>query len=165
MLQQHVLYWDRDSDGIIWPSDTYAGIRAWGWSLPLTLLVVFIINFNLSYPTVPGLLPDPFFRIYIKNLHKDKHGSDSETFDHEGRFRPQQFEDLFEKYDEGRKGGLDVWDLSRVVRGQRNVFDIFGILASIFECRFPLVQSVKDNKELTREQGLRHICFCGQKMV
>jgi peroxygenase len=98
--------------------------------------VTFIIHFNLSYPTVPGWLPDPFFRVYVKNVHTDKHGSDSMAFDNEGRFRPQQFEDLFEKYDEGDKGGLNVRDVVKMIKGQRLVMDIFGLLAAIFECEF-----------------------------
>ena len=28
-------------------------------------------------PTMSGWLPDPFMRIFMKNMHKTKHGSDS----------------------------------------------------------------------------------------
>lgn len=135
VVQQHVEYWDTDHDGIIWPQDTYIGCRKWGWSPPLAALVTFIINFNLSYPTVPGFLPDPFFRIYVNKVYKDKHGSDSMTYDNEGRFKPQNFEDIFAKYDEGDKGGLDIWDFLRFWKGQRMVFDFFGWSATFLECR------------------------------
>ncbi|KAK4693992.1 peroxygenase, partial [Lecanoromycetidae sp. Uapishka_2] len=81
VVQQHVEYWDTDHDGIIWPRDTYDGCRKWGWSPPLALLATLIINLNLSYPTLPGFMPDPFFRIYLDKLYKDKHGSDSMTYD------------------------------------------------------------------------------------
>ena len=128
-------YWDTDHDGIIWPQDTYIGCRKWGWSPPLSALVAFIINFALSYPTLPGFLPDPFFRIYVKNIYKDKHGSDSMTYDNEGRFKPQNFEDIFAKYDQGDKGGLDIWDLLRFWKGQRMVFDFFGWSAAFLECK------------------------------
>jgi len=117
VVQQHVDYWDTDRDGIIWPRDTYEGCRKWGWSPPLALLVTLIINLNLSYPTLPGFLPDPFFR-------------------NEGRFKPQNFEDIFAKYDKGNKGGLDIWDLLRFWKGQRMVFDFFGWSASFLECMF-----------------------------
>lgn len=74
VVQQHVAYWDPDGDGVIWPIDTYRGFRAWGWNVVLCLFATFVINVNLSYPTGPSLLPDPFFRIYVKTIHKDKHG-------------------------------------------------------------------------------------------
>lgn len=89
----------------------------------------------MSYPTLPGFLPDPFFRIHTNKIYKDKHGSDSMTYDNEGRFRPQNFEDIFAKYDEGNKGGLDVWDVLRFLKGQRLLFDIFGMSAALFECK------------------------------
>ena len=133
VVQQHASYWDFDNDGVIWPQDTYRGFRQWGWMIPLALLGTFIINLNLSYPTVSGLLPDPFFRIYIKNLHKDKHGSDSMSYDNEGRFRAQNFEDFFSKYDRGNKGGLDLGDIMRAHKGQRMVFDFFGWSAMALE--------------------------------
>jgi peroxygenase len=45
--------------------------------------------------TVPGLLPDPYFRLWIKNMHKAKHGSDSESYDKKGVFDESRFEDMF----------------------------------------------------------------------
>lgn len=136
VVQQHCSYWDKDGDGIIWPLDTFRGVRAWGWNFFLAAFATFVINFNLSYPTCPSYLPDPFFRIHIANVHKDKHGSDSMSFDNEGRFRPQNFEDFFAKYDRNNEGGLDVYDLARGLKGQRMAFDFFGWSAAFLECKF-----------------------------
>ncbi|CAK4033263.1 Caleosin-domain-containing [Lecanosticta acicola] len=135
VLQQHVVYWDPDGDGIIYPWDIYNGCRAWGWNMLLSLLVVVVIAPAMSYPTFPKgkLLPSPFLPIYIHNIHKDKHGSSSQTYDSEGRFRPQQFEDLFAKYDLNGKGGLDLYDLARMHKGQRLLMDPFGWSANFFE--------------------------------
>jgi len=105
-----------------------------GWHPLLAALATFIINVNLSYPTLHGWLPDPFFRIYLDNVYKDKHGSDSMTFDTEGRFKPQQFEDIFAKYDRGDKGGLTFGDVLHLWNGQKLVFDFFGWSATILEC-------------------------------
>lgn len=98
VLQQHVVFFDRDKDGILWPQDTYIGFRRIGFNILVSLFAAFIIHLNFSFRTVPGILPDPFFRIWIDNIHKTKHGSDTNTFDNEGRFTPQHFEDFFEKY-------------------------------------------------------------------
>jgi hypothetical protein len=35
------------------------------------------IHCSFSYPTNPGILPGPFFRLWQKNMHRSKHGSDS----------------------------------------------------------------------------------------
>ncbi|KAK3641158.1 hypothetical protein LTR56_006880 [Elasticomyces elasticus] len=134
VVQQHCSYWDKDGDGIIWPIDTWRGVRAWGWNWFLSALATFIINVNLSYPSVPNsFLPDPFFRIWLKQVHKCKHGSDSMSYDAEGRFSPQNFENLFAKYDAGNKGGLDIYDMARALKGQRFAFDFFGWSAAMFE--------------------------------
>lgn len=134
VLQQHVSYWDPDGDGVIWPHDTYRGIRAWGWSILLSLIAAGIIHFGLSYPTCPTFpIPDPFLRISLPRIHKANHGSDSLSYDNEGRFRPQNFEDFFSKYDRDNKGGLDAWDLLRAWKGQWMVFDFFGGTATFLE--------------------------------
>lgn len=96
-------------------------------------MAALIINIGLSYPSCPGLLPDPFFRIYLDRIHKDKHGSDSMTYDNEGRFKPQNFEDIFSKYDVEKKGGLTLWDAWNLVKGQRMIFDFFGGTATALE--------------------------------
>jgi len=132
VLQQHCAFFDTDGDGVIWPLDTYRGFHAIGFNVILSLLAVFIIHANFSYPSVPGLLPDPFFRVYLNNIHKTKHGSDSGTYDNEGRFIPQKFEDFFTKYG-GEKDGLSAYDLWNAIKGQRVIMDPIGWGGAIFE--------------------------------
>lgn len=134
VLQQHITFFDTDSDGIIWPLDTFRGFYRLGYGVILSILAVLIIHPGFSYPTLPGYLPDPFFRIYTARIHKDKHGSDSNSYDHEGRFRPQNFEDIFAKYASGDKQGIYFREIWSYMKGQRNVVDPFGWGAAIFEC-------------------------------
>nr|KAK5449252.1 hypothetical protein LTR18_002341 [Exophiala xenobiotica] len=121
-----------DHDGIIFPTDTFRGFHKLGFGILLSLLAVFIIHSNFSYPTLPTCIPDPFFRIYVHNIHKDKHGSDSGTYDTEGRFVPQKFEDMFSKYAEG-KDSLTIWDVSKLLKGQRLIADPVGWGGAFFE--------------------------------
>ena len=64
------------------------------------------------------------------------------TYDNEGRFRPQNFEDIFAKYDKGNKGGLTWSDLFDMWKGQRMVFDFFGMSAAVLECGFLLERTL-----------------------
>lgn len=126
----------QDQDGIIWPLDTFRGFRRLGFNLLLSALSMLIIHGNFSYPTVAGWLPDPFFRLYVARIHKDKHGSDTGAYDAEGRFQPQKFEDVFAKYAPGGRDYLtlgDIWDLTK---GQRCIADPVGWGGALFECRF-----------------------------
>jgi hypothetical protein len=132
VLQQHCDFFDTDRDGIIWPQDTFSGFHKLGFGVILSLVAVFVIHANFSYPTLPTWLPDPFFRVYLTNIHKDKHGSDSGTYDHEGRFVPQKFEDIFEKYAEGRDY-VTIWDVSNMMKGQRCIADPIGWGGAFFE--------------------------------
>jgi len=135
VLQQHLSYFDPDSDGIIWPLDTFTGFHALGYGILLSLLSVLVIHLNFSYPTLPPghYLPDPFFRIYIARIHKDKHGSDSGTYDTEGRFVPQKFEDIFAKYAGGDKKGITMGEVWTYMKGQRLYGDPIGWGAAGFE--------------------------------
>jgi peroxygenase len=116
--------------------DTLRGFYALGYGVLLSVLAVGIIHGNFSYPTVPGYLPDPLFRIYTDNIHKDKHGSDTGTYDTEGRFIPQKFEDMFSKY-AGGKDSLNVWDIWNLLKGQRLIADPIGWGGAVFECKLP----------------------------
>ncbi|KAF2793983.1 Caleosin-domain-containing protein [Melanomma pulvis-pyrius CBS 109.77] len=125
VLQQHCAFFDPDNDGIIYPLDTFHGFYKLGYGMLLSLLAVLIIHANLSYPTSPSWLPDPFFRIYLADIHRDKHGSDTGTYDNEGRYVPQKFEDIFTKYAEGREY-LTLRDVGNVIMGQRCISDPIG---------------------------------------
>ncbi|GJC78260.1 peroxygenase 1 [Colletotrichum liriopes] len=132
VLQQHCDFFDTDKDGVIYPTDTFWGFHKLGFGIFLSLLSVFIIHSNFSYPTLSGYLPDPLFRIYTENIHKDKHGSDTNTYDTEGRFNPQKFEDMFSKYAGGRDY-MTIWDVLAMLKGQRLVADPIGWGGAFFE--------------------------------
>ncbi|KAJ6001210.1 hypothetical protein N7481_001619 [Penicillium waksmanii] len=134
-LQQHILFWDRDGDGMIYPWDTYIGFRELGCNILFSMIATFIINVNFSYPTrlAYSWLPDPWFRVYITSIHKAKHGSDSGVYDPEGRFVPQLFENLFSKRDKDRDGALTLRELFQLMHGHRCAADPFGWFAALFE--------------------------------
>jgi len=140
VLQQHVLFWDRDGDGEIWPWHTYVGFRELGFSMLFSLAAMVIIHVNFSYPTrlACSIVPDPWFRVYVGGIHKAKHGSDSGVYDREGRFVPQAFEDLFTRWTtsgtgNGKEDGLSARQLWDMIRGHRLAGDPFGWGAAFFE--------------------------------
>ncbi|PGH00926.1 hypothetical protein AJ80_09088 [Polytolypa hystricis UAMH7299] len=132
VLQQHCDFFDSDHDGIIYPSDTFQGFWKLGFGFWLSLLAVCIIHANFSYPTVNSWIPDPFFRVYVANIYKCKHGSDTGAYDTEGRFVPQKFEDIFSKYANG-KDYLSLWELTCALKGQRLIADPIGWFGAFFE--------------------------------
>lgn len=67
------------------------------------------------------------------------------TYDAEGRFRPQHFEDFFAKYDKEGKGGLFKWDIVTALRGQAFAFDLFGASAGCLECETSYERSLSLN--------------------
>ncbi|KAL2163783.1 hypothetical protein VTH06DRAFT_5842 [Thermothelomyces fergusii] len=135
VLQQHVLFWDRDEDGLIYPLDTYVGFRDLGFNILFSLLAVVIINVNFTYPTrlAVSWWPDPWFRVYVGGIHKAKHGSDTGVYDKEGRFVPQMFEDMFSKWDVHGAGSLSAGELWNMIKGNRLAADPFGWAAAILE--------------------------------
>lgn len=102
---------------------------------------MFIIHANFSYPTVKSWIPDPLFRIYVANIHKCKHGSDTNTYDTEGRYVPQKFEDIFSKYADGGDS-LSLWQLTLALKGQRLFADPIGWFGAFFECKYWLLYFV-----------------------
>ncbi|BGP27375.1 hypothetical protein Rt10032_c22g6586 [Rhodotorula toruloides] len=134
VLAQHVAFFDKDGDNILWPLDTWRGFRELGYSFFWCTFAMGVIHFFFSWFTTPNrLLPDPFFRVYISNGHRSKHGSDTAVFDSEGRFIPAKFEEIFTKFDKGNKGGLTFREGVQLIHAQRQAVDPIGLAAECFE--------------------------------
>ncbi|KAF7560165.1 hypothetical protein G7046_g3977 [Stylonectria norvegica] len=126
-LQQHVRFWDRDNDGIIHPWDVYNGFRELGFGILFSIGSLLIPLF-FSYPTRLGhsWWPDPMLRIYMKDIHKAKHGSDTGVYDYDGNFCIDRFDHLFDRFDSSGTGGLTANDLLNLWKKDRCAADPAG---------------------------------------
>ncbi|GMN72230.1 hypothetical protein TIFTF001_052812, partial [Ficus carica] len=95
VLQQHAAFFDQDNNGIVYPWESYTGIIPRGW------------------------LPNPLFPVYIANIHRAKHGSDSGVYDTEGRTSSARM--LTQKPDK-----LSLKEIWVMTQANRFPFDIFG---------------------------------------
>jgi peroxygenase len=135
VARAHVHFWDKDKDGVIWPWDTYRGFREIGFGFILSFIAIFFIHGSFSYATAPSWIPDPFFRIWTKRMHKGKHGSDNGVYDSEGRFVPERFEATFTKYGSkvNTQQGLYKDDIKSIAWNNMCAFDPFGWSAERIE--------------------------------
>nr|XP_017222191.1 PREDICTED: probable peroxygenase 3 isoform X2 [Daucus carota subsp. sativus] len=119
VLQQHVAFFDQNNDGIVYPWETYAGFKAIGFNLILSVILAFGFNLINSYPTLPGWFPSLLLPVYIDNIHKDKHGSDTGVYDAQGS--------RYAKKDPEKMTYKELWNMTE---GNRVAHDIVGWLQS-----------------------------------
>ena len=128
-LQKHVMFFDRDGDGSIGVSETYAGLRALGFDAVRSGAFSLAINAGLGAVTgAPWYAP---LTVGVANIAKAKHGSDTDIYDDNGEFNPAKFEQLFATYDTNGDNALSAEEFE--VFYARNREDSASSIASTFE--------------------------------
>ncbi|KAK4371185.1 hypothetical protein RND71_010660 [Anisodus tanguticus] len=122
-LEKHVMFFDIDKNGIIYPWETFQGFRKIGSGIFLSIFASFFINFGLSRNTRPGKWPSLLFPIEVKNIKFAKHGSDSGVYDSEGRFVHEKFEEIFKKHARSNGNALTGQELDELLKANREPND------------------------------------------
>ncbi|KAK4423398.1 putative peroxygenase 4 [Sesamum alatum] len=154
VLQKHVMFFDRNNDGVIYPSETFQGFRAIGCGVLLSSVAAVFINMGLSRKTRPGKSFSPRFPIEVKNIQMAKHTSDSGVYDKEGRFVPTKFEEIFIKHARTHPHALTSDELKAFMKSNREPKDYGGWLAGYTEWKI-LYELCKDENGLLHEETVR----------
>ncbi|KAF0932547.1 hypothetical protein E2562_010430 [Oryza meyeriana var. granulata] len=155
-LQKHAAFFDRDNDGIVSLSETYDGLRALGLGTGLSSLSAAFINGALSPKTRPDNATSPRLSIYIENIHKGIHGSDSGTYDSEGRFVAEKFEEIFTKHAKTVPDALTSDEIDELLQANRKPSDYSGWVGASAEWKM-LYRLGKDKDGLLRKDVVREV--------
>nr|GMD26415.1 probable peroxygenase 5 isoform X1 [Ipomoea batatas] len=129
-LQKHVLFFDINKDGIIYPWETYQG---------------------LSRKTRPGKWPSLLLPIEVKNIKLAKHTSDSGVYDSEGRFVEPKFEEIFKKHAKSNANGLTSEELDEMLKANREPKDYKGWVGALSEWKILYLLGKDKNGILAKE--------------
>ncbi|KAB8088793.1 peroxygenase isoform X2 [Oryza sativa Japonica Group] len=155
-LQKHAAFFDKDGDGIVSLSETYDGLRALGLGSGLSSLSAAFINGVLSPKTRPDNGTAPRLSIYIENIYKGIHGSDSSAYDSEGRFVAEKFEEIFAKHAKTVPDALTSDEIDELLQANRKPGDYTGWVAASSEWKI-LYKIGKDKDGLLRKEAVREV--------
>ncbi|KFK41480.1 hypothetical protein AALP_AA2G136200 [Arabis alpina] len=156
ILQRHAAFFDRNNDGIIYPSETYQGLRAIGCGYVFSAVASVIINIGLSSKTRPGKGFSWSFPIEIKNIHLAKHGSDTDAYDKDGRFVASKFEEIFAKHAKTHPDALTNEELKQLLKANKEPNDPRGAFAACTEWKL-LYHLCKDKNGLLHKDSMRAV--------
>ncbi|XP_021756805.1 probable peroxygenase 5 [Chenopodium quinoa] len=155
VLAKHAAFFDRNHDGVIYPWETFKGMRAIGCGLFISIATTFV-TLTISPKTRPGKFPSLFFPIEIKNIAKGKHGSDTGTYDTQGRFVESKFEDIFRKHARSNPNALNSEELSEMLKANREPKDLTGRIGAFVEWKV-LFSLCKDKDGLLQKDVVRGV--------
>ncbi|KAK4373230.1 hypothetical protein RND71_008614 [Anisodus tanguticus] len=125
-LEKHVMFFDINNDGIIYPSETYQGFRKMGRGIFRSMFAAVLIHITLSHKTRPGKCPSLLFPIVVENIKYAIHGSDSGAYDSEGRFVPDKFEEIFKKHANQNADSLTYNEVKELLKANSEPKDYYG---------------------------------------
>ncbi|KAL2998674.1 hypothetical protein AAZX31_09G113500 [Glycine max] len=156
VLQKHAAFFDLNKDGVIYPWETFKGLREIGTGVLLSVGGAIFINVFLSQSTRPGKFPSILFPIEIKNIQRGKHGSDTGVYDTEGRFVPSKFEEIFNKHAHTHPNALTYDELTEMIKANREPKDFSGRIGSVVEWKI-LYKLAKDKSGLLQKETIRGV--------
>ncbi|CAO2040778.1 unnamed protein product [Urochloa humidicola] len=131
-LQKHVAFFDRNHDGIITFDETSQGLQDVGLGAIEAKASAALINAALGPKTRPDNANSSSSRmdIYIQNIHKGKHGSDTGAYDAQGRFVPAKLDEMFTKHAKTVPNALTESELQEMLKANRQSNDVSGWLGA-----------------------------------
>ncbi|CAN6246206.1 unnamed protein product [Urochloa humidicola] len=131
-LQKHVAFFDRNHDGIITFDETSQGLQDVGLGAIEAKASAALINAALGPKTRPDNANSSSSRmdIYIQNIQKGKHGSDTGAYDAQGRFVPAKLDEMFTKHAKTVPNALTESELQEMLKANRQSNDVSGWLGA-----------------------------------
>lgn len=155
-LYKHASFFDRDGDGVVSFSETYGAFRALGFGFGLSSVSAAFINGALGSKCRPQNATSSKLDIYIEDIQKGKHGSDSGSYDAEGRFVPEKFEEIFAKHAKTVPDALTSDEIDQLLQANREPGDYSGWAGA--EAEWKILYSLgKDQDGLLRKDVARSV--------
>ncbi|CAI9096751.1 OLC1v1032961C1 [Oldenlandia corymbosa var. corymbosa] len=155
-LQKHVMFFDSNNDGFIYPWETFKGFRAIGCGILLSGFAAIFIHLSLSSKTRSDKGFTLRFPIEVKNIKKAKHGSDSGVYDTQGRFVATKFEQMFKQHAHTNPNALTAQELNELLKANRQPKDFGGWIAAYIEWKI-LYKVGKDKQGLLPKETVKAV--------
>ncbi|XAR63671.1 Plant seed peroxygenase [Bertholletia excelsa] len=157
VLKKHAGFFDQNKDGFIYPWETYQDKNMfpsdWKRDFGVPRAAIFV-NVGLSRKTTDKF--SLLFPIEIKNIQKGKHGSDTGAYDHQGRFVPSKFEEIFKKHSHTNPNALTSKELQEMLKANREPMDFNGWITAFVEWKI-LYDLAKDKTGLLQKDKIRGV--------
>uniref|UniRef100_A0ACD5ZE82 Uncharacterized protein n=1 Tax=Avena sativa TaxID=4498 RepID=A0ACD5ZE82_AVESA len=154
-LQKHAAFFDANNDGVVSFSETYDAFRSFGFGIVASTLSATFINAGLCPMTRPEN-DTSRMSVYIENIHKGIHGSDSGAYDSQGRFVPEKFEAIFAKHAKTVPDALTSDEVGELISANRQPSDYAGWAGA--EAEWKMLYSIgKDKDGLLRKDTVRSV--------
>ncbi|WVZ73782.1 hypothetical protein U9M48_022058 [Paspalum notatum var. saurae] len=155
-LYRHAAFFDRDGDGVVSLAETYGAFRALGFGFSVSSVSAALINGALGSKCRPENATSSKLDIYIEDIQRGKHGSDTGSYDAEGRFVPEKFEEIFAKHARTVPDALTSDEIDQMLEANREPGDYSGWAAA--EAEWKILYSLgKDQDGLLRKDVARGV--------
>ncbi|WVZ73784.1 hypothetical protein U9M48_022058 [Paspalum notatum var. saurae] len=130
--------------------------RALGFGFSVSSVSAALINGALGSKCRPENATSSKLDIYIEDIQRGKHGSDTGSYDAEGRFVPEKFEEIFAKHARTVPDALTSDEIDQMLEANREPGDYSGWAAA--EAEWKILYSLgKDQDGLLRKDVARGV--------